>query len=172
MSEIKLFPHNEEAVEDMIDGLSESNFAFMERATGTGKSMILIKLMDELMRNKRVLFVTLHDAMFNQFLKRDMPSCGTSKEDYEALDCILYHSIPKHDANWYYNNYDFFIFDEAQHCGAPKWGEVIGELSELVKGVDQNLSLKILMASGSASAHEKIIEAFASSQEGNFNEKP
>ena len=36
------------------------------------------------------------------------------------------------------------------------------ELSELVKGVDQNLSLKILMASGSASAHEKIIEAFAS----------
>ena len=133
MSEIKLFPHNEEAVEDMIDGLSESNFAFMERATGTGKSMILIKLMDELMRNKRVLFVTLHDAMFNQFLKRDMPSCGTSKEDYEALDCILYHSIPKHDANWYYNNYDFFIFDEAQHCGAPKWGEVIGELSELVK---------------------------------------
>ena len=35
------------------------------------------------------------------------------------------------------------------------------QLSELVKGVDQQLSLKILMKSGSASAHSKIIEAFA-----------
>ena len=35
------------------------------------------------------------------------------------------------------------------------------ELSELVKNVDQRLSLQILMASGSASAHEKIIQAFA-----------
>ena len=34
------------------------------------------------------------------------------------------------------------------------------ELSELVKAVDPNLSLKILMASGSANAHGKIIEAF------------
>ena len=36
------------------------------------------------------------------------------------------------------------------------------ELSELVKNLDQRLSLQILMASGSASAHEKIIQAFAS----------
>lgn len=36
------------------------------------------------------------------------------------------------------------------------------ELSELVKAVDPNLSLKILMASGSAAAHGKIIEAFCS----------
>ena len=35
------------------------------------------------------------------------------------------------------------------------------ELSELVKNLDQRLSLQILMASGSASAHEKIIQAFA-----------
>ena len=35
------------------------------------------------------------------------------------------------------------------------------ELSELVKNTDQRLSLQILMASGSASAHEKIIQAFA-----------
>jgi clathrin heavy chain len=35
------------------------------------------------------------------------------------------------------------------------------ELSEAVKNVDQRLSLQILMASGSASAHEKIIQAMA-----------
>ena len=112
MGEIQLFDHNEEAVQDMLKGLEESNFAFMERATGTGKSMILIKLMDELMRNKRVLFVTLHEAMFNQLLKRDMPACGTSRNDYSKLDCILYASIPKHSAEWYFNAYDYFIFVE------------------------------------------------------------
>ena len=36
------------------------------------------------------------------------------------------------------------------------------ELSELVKNLDQKLSLQILMSSGSASAHDKIIQAFAS----------
>ena len=36
------------------------------------------------------------------------------------------------------------------------------ELSELVKAVDPQLSLKMLMASGSAAAHGKIIEAFCS----------
>ena len=132
MSEIQLFEHNEEAVRDMLKGLEESNFAFMERATGTGKSMILIKLMDELMREKRVLFVTLHEAMYNQLLNRDMISCGISKEDFPQLDCMLYASIPKHTADWYYENYDYFIFDEAQHCGSPIWGEIIGKLSELV----------------------------------------
>lgn len=132
MSEIQLFEHNEEAVRDMLKGLEESNFAFMERATGTGKSMILIKLMDELMHKKRVLFVTLHEAMYNQLLNRDMISCGISKEDFPQLDCMLYASIPKHTADWYYENYDYFIFDEAQHCGSPIWGEIIGKLSELV----------------------------------------
>ena len=39
------------------------------------------------------------------------------------------------------------------------------ELSELVKNVDQRLSLQILMASGSASAHEKIIQAFAANNQ-------
>ena len=29
-------------------------------------------------------------------------------------------------------NVDYFIFDEAQHCGSPIWGEIIGKLSELV----------------------------------------
>ena len=133
MSSIELFPHNEEAVDAMLEGLEDSNFAFMERATGTGKSMILIKLMAELMRNKRILFVTLHDAMFQQLVKRDMPSCNLSKDAFEKLDCILYSSIQKHEPEWYYKNYDYFIFDEAQHCGAPKWGNVISKLSDLVK---------------------------------------
>ena len=130
---IELFPHNEKGYEELVNSLKNNNFSFIERATGTGKSFILIKYMAEHMANKRVLFITLHDSMFKQLTERDMPSLGTSKDIYEKLDCILYSSIGKHSANWYYENYDCIIFDEAHHCGAPKWGMTVRELRDLIK---------------------------------------
>ena len=132
-SNIELFPHNEEAYQAVLNNLEYSNFAFLERATGTGKSYILIKLMANLFKNKRVLFVTLHDSMFNQLVDRDMKVLGTSKDIYEKLDCILYSSIPKHTAEWYSRNYDCIIFDEAHHCGAPVWGEIIAQIRDLIR---------------------------------------
>ncbi len=132
MDDISLFPHNEEGYKALINGLEDDNFAFLERATGTGKSPIMIKYLANNMIGKRVLWVTMHDAMFNQLVNRDMPSFHTSKDLYEKLDCVLYSSLPKHDANWYFENYDCFIFDEAHHCGASKWGEVVAGLRDLV----------------------------------------
>ena len=43
MEEIKLYDHNEEGYQSIIKSLEDSNFSFIERATGTGKSYILIK---------------------------------------------------------------------------------------------------------------------------------
>ena len=60
--------------------------------------------MTEFFVDKRVLFVTLHDSMFKQLTERDMPVLGTSKDIYQKLDCVLYSSIGKHTANWYYEN--------------------------------------------------------------------
>ena len=133
MKERELFPHNEEGYKDLVNSLINNNFSFLERATGTGKSYILIKYMTEFFVDKRVLFVTLHDSMFKQLTEREMPVLGTSKDIYQKLDCVLYSSIGKHTANWYYENYDCIIFDEEHHCGAPKWGETIGELRDLIK---------------------------------------
>ena len=45
MQEIKLFEHNEEGYKALVEKTKESNFAFLERATGTGKSYILLKYM-------------------------------------------------------------------------------------------------------------------------------
>lgn len=133
MNEITLFPHNEEAYQNLVKSLEDNNLSFIERATGTGKSYILIKYMASFFAGKKVLFVTTHNSMFKQLSERDMANIGTSKDIYEKLDCILYSSINKHDAEWYYDNYDCIIFDEAHHCGAPKWGKTIEEIKDLFK---------------------------------------
>lgn len=132
MADIELFPHNEEGYESLVSSLEDNNLSFIERATGTGKSYILIKYLANFFAGKKVLFVTLHDSMFKQLTTKDMPTLGISKDMFGKMDCILYSSIQKHDAQWYYDNYDCVIFDEAHHCGAPKWGSIIGELSKLI----------------------------------------
>lgn len=133
MAKIDLFSHNEEGYNNLVASLENSNLSFLERATGTGKSYILIKYMIEQFLGKRVLFVTLHDSMFKQLTERDMPGLGVSKDMLKKLDCVLYSSIGKHSADWYYDNYDCIIFDEAHHCGAPEWSKVIYELRDLIR---------------------------------------
>ena len=113
MEEIKLYSHNEEAYEAMINSLENSNFSFIERATGTGKSYILIKYLAMQQKGKRVLFVTTHEPMFNQLVNRDMPSLGVSKKMFKKMDLVIYPNLPKKEAQWYYDNYDCIIFDEA-----------------------------------------------------------
>lgn len=132
MEEIKLYDHNEEGYQSIIKSLEDSNFSFIERATGTGKSYILIKYLATQMAGKRVLFVTTHEPMFDQLVNRDMPLLGTSKEIYDKLDLVIYPNINKNSAKYYFDNYDCFIFDEAHHCGATVWGETIGELRDLI----------------------------------------
>lgn len=141
MNEIELFPHNEEAYQAIIKSLENSNFSFIERATGTGKSYILIKFLASKMQGKRVLFVTTHEPMFNQLVNQDMNALGTSKDIYDKLDLVIYPNINKKSAEWYFENYDCFIFDEAHHCGAPIWGETISEIRDLVKKSDDKIMI-------------------------------
>ncbi|MBQ4263383.1 MAG: DEAD/DEAH box helicase family protein [Bacilli bacterium] len=141
MEEIKLFPHNEEAYQAILKSLENSNFSFIERATGTGKSYILIKFLAEQMKGKRVLFVTTHEPMFKQFVTQDMTALGVGVNTFDKLDLIIYSNINKKDASWYYENYDCFVFDEAHHCGAPVWGETIGELRDLVKDSEDKVMI-------------------------------
>ena len=93
MEEIKLYDHNEEGYQSIIKSLEDSNFSFIERATGTGKSYILIKYLATQMAGKRVLFVTTHEPMFDQLVNRDMPLLGTSvSRSFLATDFLFHRS--------------------------------------------------------------------------------
>ena len=50
--DISLFPHNEEAYESLCASLENYPLAFIEHATGTGKSFILLKYLYTKMRKK------------------------------------------------------------------------------------------------------------------------
>lgn len=129
---ISLFPHNEDGYQKLVAGLAEYPLAFLEHATGTGKSFILLKYLYNKMRKKRILFVSMHDEMFGQLFNEQMPSLGMKKEDFTKFDTLIYPNLMKKDMKEIIANYDCIVFDEAHHCGADKWGEKIMELKQLV----------------------------------------
>lgn len=130
---ISLFEHNEKAYDALVSSLEQYPLAFIEHATGTGKSFILLKYLYTMMREKRILFVTRHYEMLEQLFHDQMETLGISKEDFTKFDSIIYPNILDLDMNEVIQNYDCIVWDEAHHCGAPKWSIKIDELKELVK---------------------------------------
>lgn len=130
--EIELFPHNESAYCALCKGLEEYPLAFIEHATGTGKSFILLKYLYTKMRNNRILFISMHDEMFEQLFNEQMGILGIDKSDFNTFDTMIYHNLPKYNMRELAKKYDCIVFDEAHHCGATKWGEKIKELKEIV----------------------------------------
>ena len=131
--DISLFPHNEDGYTALCESIEEYPLAFLEHATGTGKSFILLKFLYKKMRQKRILFISMHEEMFSQLFDEQMPSLGLDKEkDFYKFDTLIYHNILKQNMENLINNYDCFVFDEAHHCGAEKWSEKVKELKELV----------------------------------------
>jgi len=130
--DIKLFPHNEKAYQSLINSLKNYPLAFIEHATGTGKSMIILKYLYQKMREKRILFISMHDEMFSQLFDNQMLSLGMNKNDFKNFDTLIYPNILKYDMQDIIKKYDCIVFDEAHHCGADKWGDKVLELKELV----------------------------------------
>lgn len=130
---IKLFPHNEKAYKKLVESLKTKPLAFIEHATGTGKSFIMLKYLYDIMREKRILIVSMHYEMFEQLLGSQMETLGITRDDFKKLNTMIYHNIIKEDPKKLIEEYDCFVFDEAHHCGAKKWSKVIRELKELVK---------------------------------------
>lgn len=130
---IELYPHNEKAYQKLVESLETKPLAFIEHATGTGKSFIMLKYLYNIMRKNRILIVSMHYEMFEQLLGSQMKTLGISKDDFEKLNTMIYHNIIKEDPKKLIEEYDCFVFDEAHHCGAKKWSKNIYELKELVK---------------------------------------
>lgn len=129
---IELYEHNEKAYEALEKGLKEYPLAFIEHATGTGKSFIVLKHLYKNMRNKKILFITSHKNMLDQLLFEQMPTIGLTKKDFKCFDTLLYNSITKFDPKELVQKYDCIVFDEAHHCGAEQWSKHISAIKEEV----------------------------------------
>lgn len=138
--DIKLFPHNEKAYKKLVKSLLDYPLSFIEHATGTGKSFIILKYLYAKMRKKRILFVSLHDEMFDQLFGKQMRTLGMKREDFFKFDTLIYHNLPKYDPKKIVEQYDCIVFDEAHHCGAPEWSKFVeGIKEEVLKRDDKKM---------------------------------
>ena len=136
---VKLEPHNSKAYDKVKKIYEEDNMAAVVHPTGTGKSYIALKLIED-NQGKKVVYLAPLKSILHQ-IKDDMIKNGIRFNDgtnklvqrytYQKLTRMLKNDELNLDA-------DIIILDEFHHCGAPEWGQAVEEL------LKQNPNAKVL----------------------------
>ena len=132
MSEVKLLPHNEVAYKKLVECLKENQMAAINHATGTGKSFILLKFLNDY-KDKKILYIAPTYPIIDQLIEDHTKELGIDINEFEQLDTCIYASLLKEDMDEFADEYDIIILDEYHRCGAPKWGEKVNQLLENIK---------------------------------------
>ena len=107
---IKLFKHNKKPYKELLQVLKKGNHnGLVVQATGSGKSNILMKLIDDNFKNKKVLYVAPTKAIYKKL-------CTYNDWNFPNVDFSTYYSLYKHIDD----DYDLYIFDEAHRLMAEK----------------------------------------------------
>ena len=131
MDEIKLFPHNEEALEKLNKCLESNQMVSINHATGTGKSFIVLKYISQ-NKDKKILYLSPTYQINNQFLEVHTDELN-AKGIIDNVDTMIYSNLLDYDMESLANKYDIIILDEYHRCGAKKWGEKVNKLLDIVK---------------------------------------
>lgn len=118
---ITLYSHNKESYEKAKALLEEHNKVLIQQATGTGKSFITMKLIQEDYANCKKLYVIPRVA-----LKENLLLYPEWCED--NTDFITYSKLSKADIKDIIDDYDVFIFDEVHHAAAYTWNKSVVEV--------------------------------------------
>ena len=121
--EINLYEHNQKAYDKMKNMIKEREKCCIIHPTGTGKSYIALKWLNE-NKNKKSLLVTSSLSIISQIEKTIRENNMTLGKDFPNLEIITYRKL-MNDPN---RNYDLIVLDEFHRAGAPKWGEGVKEL--------------------------------------------
>ena len=132
MVDIKLLPHNEDALEKLNKCLETNQMASINHATGTGKSFILLKYLYQ-NKDKRILYLAPTYPIINQLVENHMEELNISKEDFSNFDTMIYRHLLSTTMSEIADSYDIIILDEYHRCGAPKWGKKVIELLEIIR---------------------------------------
>lgn len=124
---IELLEHNKETYKKLCEVLSENNKCALVQATGTGKSYIAGKYIEEHEGKALILVPTnaISDA-WDELLE------GME----EKFDIATYQAFAKEPGNYF--DYDLVIADEMHHLGSDVWGK------KFVDAYLQNESHKII----------------------------
>lgn len=120
-SQIELYPHNQIAYDKLRDMLSQSDRACVIQPTGTGKFVIIAKLVQD-NPDKRFLLLGTNDYMFiDQMdnLEKIAPGFHPDNLQFKTYSAAMVHARSEHVTL----QYDYIILDEFHHCGAPEWSK-------------------------------------------------
>ena len=118
-SQIELYPHNQIAYDKLCDMLTRSDRACVIQPTGTGKFVIIAKLVQD-NPDKRFLLLGTNDYMFiDQMdnLEKIAPGFHPGNLQFKTYSAAMVHAKSEHVTL----QYDYIILDEFHHCGAPEW---------------------------------------------------
>lgn len=114
--------------DDVNKELKSSNRVALIRPTGTGKSFIALKFIED-NEGKKVLYLAPSTSILHQIKENAL------KQDakfIQRLKRMTYQKLAKLDIEEMKQlNPDIIILDEFHHCGSPIWGKAVKDLCEL-----------------------------------------
>lgn len=117
-SKIELLPHNQKTYEEVMNFLKNYKSCAITNCTGTGKSYIIIKIIETFISQgkTKILLLAPQWSIINQFKENKF-------FDYNIVDADIYpHLLSQWKNNKLeYHNYDLIIADELHRSGAKEW---------------------------------------------------
>lgn len=137
---VKLEPHNVTGYRAVTEEFKTKNRTALIRPTGTGKSFVVLKLIED-NEGKKVIYLAPSRPILQQ-LRNNMKQNGIKYKDANNKKLVEEYtyqkllSMLKNDE--LHLEADYIILDEFHHCGAPEWGVAVEEL------LRQNPNAKVL----------------------------
>jgi superfamily II DNA or RNA helicase len=130
-SKISLFDHNKVAFDKVLNGWKSSNKVAVVHPTGTGKSYLILALMEYFASKKKIILAPTAVILEEFQLTYGNKLPNTILMTYATLTAKVRKgtNIP---------SFDYIIFDEFHRCGAKHWGSAVQLLLE------RNIAAKIL----------------------------
>lgn len=127
---INLYEHNQVAYNNLIEVYKRSNRAAIIHPTGSGKSYIALKLMED-NPDTRVLYLSPSLQILHQ-IKKNLISSGMKMKHPNCLKRMTYQKLIKMSTEELSKlNPDLIVLDEFHHLGGQEWGAAVEALLEL-----------------------------------------
>lgn len=128
---IALFPHNQCALEKILESIKVYNKIALVMPTGTGKGIVVTALINQYFFGKNILILSSSKEGINQF-KLNKFSWNTSNVEFMTYQKLL--RSYKFDKEKIKNKQiDLIILDEFHRLGAELWGESVNKLLQINK---------------------------------------
>lgn len=135
-STIKLYEHNQKTYDALLDMLGERDRACIIKPTGTGKFVIIAKMVQD-NPDKRFLLLGTNDYMFNdQMANLAEIAPGFTPENLQFMTYSAAMMAARRGEE--ISSYDVVVADEFHHCGAEEWGKGVTHI------LDANESAKVV----------------------------